>query len=1056
MSVPVITQNTPPGGITWTAFHMVYQGADTLVNAGSTTNKFTWWRYNGGAPVVEGGPDIPPTFDWVNDCLLFLNKNGVGLCAINTSVVEGSLIVNDSILANAIAANQVDTKQLNTNAVTAVKIATDAVTAGKILAGSVTANKIAAGAITADKLGIGSYTSNLAINPCFEEMDPDTVNNPNWVTAWTRVTGTGYTGAVYALETTSPISGGQSLKMTATTGNQALVYGKFVPIAQGEDFYMSALVYSTVASSQSVALGLWFYDKNFTFLSANSDLDINDVGTTEAYVQYTGTIPATGAYVVPVLLTSSTAPTYWDNIEMGHRITTVKIADGAVTAKQIHGDTITGDVIHGGEISGDHIASTVMASSQLAIGALDANYNVTGPRVQIDPSGLQVIDANNNPRASFPTDPGTNPSVLGDFTMTSGTVLNNFKMNGTNNEIATTGRLQLAAGVTAPTYQPTVTTFYDTIQLDVTTKFAAQVQNPGYNLGTFALDPSQITSMDWSPAESCFVMIQQRSNGYRYWRFKADGTVQINIGTGKPWIDDYNDRYNGFVCTDKAQGRGAMFFSFQSTSANWYMQGWKPGSSTQEFNTIPQAWILDVASRPPGIAYDAVTNPNGYILFQSNGGAGGTLHFRRFHQQTNPSGSYAQVAQDAANAGPATSGLSQRLQGLVYGNQIQGSGTNYRYTFSADNTLPIYVWDTGSPMVQKNTNGAYEMWAKPVTSQAFCHDGTNFCSLDGSGKITKYTSWVWPETGVTSYIGLSAYDNVGTTHETAVGNLWQANQARRAKLNIQVPPTGALGGANVDEVKLWRIYYQRTATNPLTTGTGMKWVADKGQPGVNDTFTMLADATGAAPPGGLAGTAGAGGGSPFPGTSPASLVSSESPTTPLINLKGDGSGRVGPLSWNTSGTDLSQRNTYMSFTSSAATAMVVSTFTLVAGWAADSVPGAATGSFISGVPSGLFTFSLAGVYQVIATGTVSGGGTANPFRRIIGIFPVNSTANEIIRCDSGAGQGSNSPWTGQVIFVKRFAVNDTFTVQLWQNAGAGLAPMGATPGHEVQIIRLSD
>lgn len=145
---------------------------------------------------------------------------------------------------------------------------------------------------------------------------------------------------------------------------------------------------------------------------------------------------------------------------------------------------------------------------------------------------------------------------------------------------------------------------------------------------------------------------------------------------------------------------------------------------------------------------------------------------------------------------------------------------------------------------------------------------------------------------------------------------------------------------------------------------------------------------------------------------------------------------------------------YMSFTSAATTAMTVSTFTLVAGWTTDSVPGVATGSFISGVPSGLFTFSVAGVYQVIATGTIAQGGAANPFRRIIGCFPVNSTLNEIVRNDGGAGQGSNTPWTGQVVFVRRFAVNDTFCVQLWQNAGA--ITMGGTPGHECQIIKLSD
>lgn len=144
--------------------------------------------------------------------------------------------------------------------------------------------------------------------------------------------------------------------------------------------------------------------------------------------------------------------------------------------------------------------------------------------------------------------------------------------------------------------------------------------------------------------------------------------------------------------------------------------------------------------------------------------------------------------------------------------------------------------------------------------------------------------------------------------------------------------------------------------------------------------------------------------------------------------------------------------TFHAFTSVNAQNLTTSTFTVISGWTADT-SSSPNGTFISGVPSGVFTFSVAGVYHIIATGCISPGGQPNPTRRIIAIY---KGATELIRNDSSAGglAGSN-PWTGQTHWVLRAAVNDTFTIQLWQNTGNTI-PMGTTPGHECQIIKLSD
>jgi Collagen triple helix repeat (20 copies) len=139
--------------------------------------------------------------------------------------------------------------------------------------------------------------------------------------------------------------------------------------------------------------------------------------------------------------------------------------------------------------------------------------------------------------------------------------------------------------------------------------------------------------------------------------------------------------------------------------------------------------------------------------------------------------------------------------------------------------------------------------------------------------------------------------------------------------------------------------------------------------------------------------------------------------------------------------------TYHSFASTAATNMLTTTFTTIAGWSSET----STGSFISGVVSGAFTFSAGGVFEIIGTGCITSGG-ANPQRRIIALY---KGATELIRHDVGAGSTGANPVTLQAVYVARFAVGESFTIQLWQNSGSTI-PMGSAPGHECQIIKLSD
>ena len=139
------------------------------------------------------------------------------------------------------------------------------------------------------------------------------------------------------------------------------------------------------------------------------------------------------------------------------------------------------------------------------------------------------------------------------------------------------------------------------------------------------------------------------------------------------------------------------------------------------------------------------------------------------------------------------------------------------------------------------------------------------------------------------------------------------------------------------------------------------------------------------------------------------------------------------------------------FVSSATTALnPISTFVTIAGWSTD--PFSTGSGLLSGVPSGSFTFAVAGLYQINVSGTITGGGAANPTRRIIAIIRAGA---EIMRNDTSCGTGTSAPATLQTSVITRCGVGEIIQVQLWQNAVAGTL-MGANPGHTFQAIKLSD
>lgn len=166
MAIPAVQHNTPsPGYITWAAFNIQYNGVSYAVPTGNTAERWVWWRYNGGGTntVLEAGPDVPADLT-DDDIVLFGNKNGLAVRIQSTSFIDGELIVDGTIVADALAANTITGDKLAANSVTADTVAANAIGADALAANIILTSRISAGGVPDDNGNLSGQRT---------EMSPD-------------------------------------------------------------------------------------------------------------------------------------------------------------------------------------------------------------------------------------------------------------------------------------------------------------------------------------------------------------------------------------------------------------------------------------------------------------------------------------------------------------------------------------------------------------------------------------------------------------------------------------------------------------------------------------------------------------------------------------------------------------------------------------------------------------------------------------------------------------------------------------------------------------------
>jgi hypothetical protein len=351
------------------------------------------------------------------------------------------------------------------------------------------------------------------------------------------------------------------------------------------------------------------------------------------------------------------------------------IAANAITASQIVTGSLTGDLFTGQMVLG----------STISTGALDDSGNIVGQRVDLGPLGLFIYDSTGHAVTGFPNDPSTDSFVEGHFDMLSAEVRDNFTMHGVNNSIGASAKITLGKGVSPPTAAPTIGFTYDTVQLDVTTRVPSNGgSNSDYNLGTFALDPAQISSMCWDQVWSCWQVAQQRSDGWRLWRFNADGTFKLNVG-GAVWCDDFRNQMQTTV------SRGGWLQKW--TDGKWYV--WDTVVGGGRWGVIPASWIIDGGPADPFCAFDE--SGNTLMICQGNTYAIDTMQVRRIHTVPYVGGVIQNAVSDSITNGPLTTQRAGDITGVIYTAADFGG---LRYVSGSTSYTRLHVW-TSSDALQR-------------------------------------------------------------------------------------------------------------------------------------------------------------------------------------------------------------------------------------------------------------------------------------------------------------------------------------------------------------------
>lgn len=313
-----VTDNSPSTGyIAWSSVHISYLGSTYTIADGNTNCLYVYWLY--ASPTTFQVSNTFPSLG-SNDILVFLNKNGIHATVPNTTVIDGSMIVPESILTNALSAN----------CVTATQLAAGSVTANAIAANSIGANAIAANAITANKLAIGDF-SNLA--------DMDEVNGTTVNTQWGYSTtpGDGWNHFISPSNWPGMMMSNQKNPLPFEPGDQ--IYFTFDAIANtATTVHVAVWVFTTTTSGDGDSGNACTFTVQTSASTYSGVISVPNNYTRGSMQSYT-----VGLWTDNDVLTESVGLKV-KNIRFNRMYSGSLIVDGAIDGQTINGVTITGSI----------------------------------------------------------------------------------------------------------------------------------------------------------------------------------------------------------------------------------------------------------------------------------------------------------------------------------------------------------------------------------------------------------------------------------------------------------------------------------------------------------------------------------------------------------------------------------------------------------------------------------------------------------------------------------------------------------------------------------------
>lgn len=635
---------------------------------------------------------------------------------------------------------------------------------------------------------------------------------------------------------------------------------------------------------------------------------------------------------------------------------------------------VTSASIGTSQVNQDHLVNVLdLTSTMITSRSLDSSGNPTGPGVDMTGTGLYGYDANGNLAMRITNDPtnqGANKFV-GDAEIDHLTVQTLTTLLATQLSQGAVFSMQLS--VAAPIQPPSVVIGYQTNKFTDDGLWADRrggITTDGTNYYTVRRTATQDWYLEkWSSAGALTksVLFNGTSSTYEIpYGLAWDGTSVCVL----QWVSSLSlytiDRWNSALTT-----------IVDSTILT--------GTTAQKPEPIS-------SNNDPNLAYDFATGD--LIIGQSRATNTGRVRFARLKISGTP-----------GNTTPAwgttldsTNSYSQSLGFLLYGafdlgtaKYVYGTyGLSATQATNTDGSQDTTVgWAHGSVY---NRRGMVWSGLGTITGsfQMFDSSGTRYTYETGLGnRWTSSSDSLW----------FMAYSWTNGASETITSPAWSFTMNKRARATISVPayPAG-VNGANIYLAK--GSAATPSASTSSTTLQGATSGTTRSRLITNAVFTPFNNLL---TPAGFTGT----------GT-PSAIVSTESTSNPRVNLKGDGSGRVGPLSWDSTGATLTQPSD----------ATKVDTSALLFGRKTAATTNSTTSPTASGLTAnlavGTYTFLVRGQYQCAATTTGIG-------MRISGTAVESAMFAEAVIY--GGANSSSSPVFTRTISAMNQAAGNTTGVQ---------------------------